>query len=135
MTAGNGVNHPTPFLSSTDTGGNPSVYGLDEGTPGDIALGTIGADMGSPAGSVSMGEAGYGYSAMQNAESMQNMNGPGSEETTFATCNADATGQNAMQDMSGANLGAPTKAMNRDSGENLPGQGNDRNWNPMSSYQ
>lgn len=129
MTAGNGVNATTPFLPSTSTGGPDPAAGCNA-----VAEGQIGADMGAPSGSASPGEATYG-TGMSGSMSMQNMNGPGADETTFENTNADASGSQSMQEMSGANLGAPTKAMNRDSGRNLPGQGNDHNWNPMADYQ
>ena len=129
MTAGNRVEEPTPFMSSLATGGPDPTAGCNE-----VAQGQIGADMGAPAGSSAPGEAAYGAANSGNL-AMQDMNGPGTTETTFDLANANATGNNSGQNMSGANLGVPAKAMNRDPGQSLPGKGNDRNWNDMDSYE
>jgi hypothetical protein len=130
MTAGNKVEVPTPFMPSLSTGGPDPTAGCNE-----VAQGQTGADMGAPAGSASPGEANYGVADQQANHAFQNMSGPGSTETTFDVANADATGNNSMQNMSGANLGVPTKAMNRDPGQSLPGQHDDRNYNPMDSFE
>ena len=129
MTAGNRVEEPTPFMSSLSTGGPDPTAGCNP-----VAQGQIGADMGAPAGSSSPGEAAYG-TAYSGNEAAQDMAGPGSTTTTFDLANADATGNNSGQNMSGANLGVPTKAMNRDPGQSLPGQHDDRNYNPMDEFE
>jgi len=138
MTKGNGVEVPTPFMPSTATGGNPATYGLDEGTPGDLSLGTVGSDAGSPAGSTTLSEGGYGCGPGQANDSMRNMAGPGSIETTFSNTNADASGNQSMQDMSGPSLGAQTQTMNTDSAgrwSQTRGGNDDRNWNDMASME
>ena len=129
MTAGNKVEVPTPFMPSLATGGPDPTAGCNE-----VAQGQIGADMGAPAGSSNPSEAAYG-TGMSGNSAMRDMNGPGTVETTFGLANADASGNTSMQDMGGANLGVPTKAMNRDPGQSLPGQHDDRNWNDMESYE
>ena len=128
MTAGNRVQVPTPFMTSTNTGGPDPVAGCN-----DVAVGLIGASEGPSSSDPGLGN--FGVADGQGNASMLNMDGPGSEELTFANTNADASGNTSMQDMSGASLGEPTRAMNTDAGRGLPNQGNDHNWNPMSSYQ
>lgn len=126
MTAGNGVEVPTPGLPSTATGGVDPTAGSN-----DLAMPQIGEKE-------AHGLSTYGAASDTGNSSMVNMAGPGSEETTMNTVNADMSGNSSMQNMTGAQLGAQTQQMNTDSAgrwQQSRGGNNDRNWNDAAKYE
>lgn len=125
MTAGNGRVVPTPGLSSKATGGVDPTAGTNAVAEGTVAPKT-------PKDASAYGVANTGNSAMQD------QSGPGSVDMTMASLNADCSGNNSGQDMTGASLGAQTQQMNTADGNrwNQSWAGNDdRNANDMSSME